>query len=257
MKSLAKLLNQSYEEYNSNYALFSAPDPLQIVKQYLNNQELEKIAFFCALFSYGNARAIMNFLSQCPLHSFEQQKSIKLPPSLCYRFQSHSDIEHFYQTILKIPHKKIYDTFYKSYKQHKGNIGILEGIRTLSLFFLQTMEQKTPLTYGIKFLLGNPNAKNSPYKRINLFLRWLVRCDNIDLGIWGDMISPRDLILPLDTHTFSVCRKLGIIKRKSYDLKSALEATIFFKKIHPHDPIRYDFALYRIGQQNSFMPINS
>ena len=80
-----------------------------------------------------------------------------------------------------------------------------------------------------------------------MFLRWMVRKDCIDLGFW-EGIRRSDLILPLDTHTFRVSQKLGILKRKSYDLKAALEVSEFLKKLDSKDPIKYDFALYRIGQ---------
>lgn len=63
------------------------------------------------------------------------------------------------------------------------------------------------------------------------------------------MILKSELILPLDTHTFALCKKLKIIQRQSYDLKAAIEATEFLKKLDPHDPIKYDFALYRLGQE--------
>ena len=82
-----------------------------------------------------------------------------------------------------------------------------------------------------------------------MFLRWLVRKDNIDIGIWGDRVSTKHLILPLDTHTFKVSKKLGLLNRKSYDLQSALEITDNLAKFDKNDPIKYDFALYRIGQE--------
>ena len=101
-------------------------------------------------------------------------------------------------------------------------------------------------TSGLEFLIGKPQS-NSPLKRWNMFLRWMVRKDSVDLGMW-EGIRTSDLILPLDTHTFRVCQRLGILKRKSYDLKAALEASEFLRGLNPKDPIKYDFALYRIGQ---------
>ncbi|WP_394988954.1 TIGR02757 family protein, partial [uncultured Helicobacter sp.] len=95
--------------------------------------------------------------------------------------------------------------------------------------------------------LFNPKGK-SPLKRWNLFARWLVRNDALDFGIWQDIITPSELIIPLDTHTFAVGQKLGLLKRKTYDLAAALELTQSLQKYCPDDPVRYDFALYRIGQ---------
>ena len=90
---------------------------------------------------------------------------------------------------------------------------------------------------------------NSPYKRYNMFLRWMVRDDCLDMGLWKS-IDKKDLILPLDTHTFKVSQKLGLLTRKTYDLKSAILITEKLRKFEPQDPIKYDFALYRIGQEN-------
>lgn len=81
-----------------------------------------------------------------------------------------------------------------------------------------------------------------------MFLRWLVRKDHIDLGLWQDLVSPSDLLLPLDTHTLRISRALSLLKRKSYDRKAVLEVSIALRRFCPHDPIRYDFALYRLGQ---------
>ena len=107
-------------------------------------------------------------------------------------------------------------------------------------------------TFGLDFLIGQAVKKvenSSPLKRWNMYLRWLVRKDNIDFGRWSGSVDSADLVLPLDTHTFNVCKKLSILKRKSYDLKSAIEITEVLKKIDSKDPIKYDFALYRIGQE--------
>ena len=81
-----------------------------------------------------------------------------------------------------------------------------------------------------------------------MFLRWMVRNDNLDMGLWTK-VDKKDLILPLDTHTFKVSQKLGLLDRKSYDLKSAIIITQELKKLDPQDPIKYDFAIYRLGQE--------
>lgn len=82
-----------------------------------------------------------------------------------------------------------------------------------------------------------------------MFLRWMVREDNVDLGLWREYICPSELLLPLDTHTFGVCRALGLLNRKSYDFKAALEVSKNLARFDKDDPIKYDFALYRLGQK--------
>jgi uncharacterized protein (TIGR02757 family) len=76
----------------------------------------------------------------------------------------------------------------------------------------------------------------------------MVRDDNIDLGLWN-CIDKKDLVLPLDTHTFNVCKKLGLLQRKTYNLQSAMEITNNLKLFDQNDPIKYDFAIYRLGQE--------
>jgi uncharacterized protein (TIGR02757 family) len=84
-----------------------------------------------------------------------------------------------------------------------------------------------------------------------MYLRWMIRHDNIDMGLWS-AVACSDLVMPLDTHTFKVSQKLGLLKRKSYDLAAAIELTQKLKKFDKNDPLKYDFALYRIGQEKLF-----
>ena len=103
---------------------------------------------------------------------------------------------------------------------------------------------------GYEFLLGKiPTPKtNSPYKRWHMYLRWMVRHDNLDMGLWSN-VDKKDLLVPLDTHTFKVGQKFGLIKRKGYDFRAVLELTESFRKLDFDDPVKFDFALYRIGQE--------
>ena len=104
---------------------------------------------------------------------------------------------------------------------------------------------------GFSFLVGF--SPSSPLKRWNMFLRWLTRKDHIDLGLWQDLLSPSDLLLPLDTHTLRISRALTLLQRKSYDRKAVLEVSAALRRFCAHDPIRYDFALYRIGQSGVWL----
>jgi uncharacterized protein (TIGR02757 family) len=94
-------------------------------------------------------------------------------------------------------------------------------------------------------LLPDP-GKASACKRLHLYLRWMVRRDAIDPGGWR-CVAPSDLIVPLDTHMYTVGRRLGFTCRRQADLRTALEITAGFRKICPEDPVRYDFSLTRLG----------
>lgn len=144
------------------------------------------------------------------------------------------------------------EIFYEGYKKENN---ILEGIDKFIVTFNSLSNYSSN---GYKFLIGRPLRRdrfgtikkigNSPYKRYNMFLRWMIRDDNIDLGLWSK-IDKRDLILPLDTHTFHVCKKFNLLRRDIYDLQSAIEITNNLKLFDKNDPIKYDFAIYRLGQE--------
>ena len=91
-------------------------------------------------------------------------------------------------------------------------------------------------------------------KRYNMFLRWVVRNDELDLGLWSG-IDTAHLLMPLDTHTHKVALKLGLMRRKSYDFKAVLELTENLRKFDAKDPIKYDFALYRLGQSKEYLDL--
>jgi uncharacterized protein (TIGR02757 family) len=139
----------------------------------------------------------------------------------------------------------IENIFYEGYtKEHN----ILEGLWN----FIETLQNIYPHeTQGYNFLRGSlPKRVKSAgtYKRYMMYLRWMVRKDELDMGLWSK-IDKKDLIMPLDTHTFKISRKLGLLKRKSYDMKAAIELTDKFKEWDEKDPVKYDFALYRLGQE--------
>lgn len=118
-------------------------------------------------------------------------------------------------------------------------------IREKPIHFSYTPFITTIFGNSFKTLIPNPQ-KNSAMKRFNMFLRWLVRKDNIDFGIWQN-VSKSDLIYPLDTHIHKFAIENNITKRKDNSIKTALEITYFFKKINNDDPLKYDFAISRLG----------
>jgi uncharacterized protein (TIGR02757 family) len=139
----------------------------------------------------------------------------------------------------------IENIFYEGYKKEHN---ILDGLWN----FIETIHNIYPRnTQGYNFLIGSlPKKVNSAgtYKRYMMYLRWMVRKDALDLGLWSK-IDIKDLLMPLDTHTFQVSRRLGLLERKSYDMKAVLELTNTLRYFDEKDPIKYDFALYRLGQE--------
>ncbi|WP_297810371.1 TIGR02757 family protein [uncultured Helicobacter sp.] len=239
-KFLYHLLEEQYHLFNSKDSICEdLPDPLGIVRQF----QSDKVALFCALFAYGNVHSILKFLNSCNLSALEESKSCDCSGSvLCtskvYRFQNNAEIQYFFETLLNV--ESLQEIFYQGYKRNF----VLGGIRSLQRVFYGRLGEQP--TRGLKFLLGLFDS-NSPLKRWNLFLRWVVRQDCLDLG-WWESVKRSDLLLPLDTHTFRIARRLGLLKRKTYDFKAVVEITNKLKEFDANDPVKYDFALYRIGQ---------
>lgn len=251
-KELKELLDIEVNSRNSSFELsYDKPDPLLVARRY----DDEFIILLCALFAYGNAKQIVKFLDSLDfsLLSASDEKIEKELSNHYYRFQNSVDVIAVFKAFKRLKEQdSLQNIFFEAYK--KGN-SVLEGIDTLIQKIYQVANHKSQ---GFNFLVGNPIKRdkkgfikelgNSPYKRWNMYLRWMVRDDELDFGLWKN-INKKDLILPLDTHTFQVSKKLGLLTRKNYDLKSALLITNKLKEFDKNDPIKYDFAIYRLGQE--------
>ena len=239
--NLHRRLEAAYAAYNDATLLDeNHPDPLLVARKYRD----EKIALLCALFGYGSAKQIVRFLENLDFSLLEAEDAKILRQRGYYRFQNPTDVAQIFITLKRTD--SLYEPFIQGYMKNRD---VIEGVKTL-IGYLRSLNDYR--SYGYDFLLGRVPARiadSSPLKRWMMFLRWMVRRDNIDMGLWPD-INPSDLIIPLDTHTFHVSRKLGLLRRKSYDLKAAMELTKTLKNFDPYDPVKYDFALYRMGQFN-------
>ncbi len=223
---------------------YDRPDPLLIASRYQD----ETVALICALFAYGNAKQIVKFLDSLEFDLLDHSdKSIeKSLSSHYYRFQKSPDVIALFIALKRLKEvDSIESIFYEGYKKEHN---ILDGL----WHFISTLKEIYPRdSHGYNFLVGSLPKKISSagtYKRYLMYLRWVVRKDNVDMGLWSK-IDKSDLIMPLDTHTFKVSKKLGLLKRKSYDMRASIELTETLKSFDPKDPIKYDFALYRIGQE--------
>jgi len=245
LQNVKNLLDQEVEARNcSSEISLDKPDPLLIATQYND----ETIALVCALFAYGNARLIVKFLQSLDFSLLECSDEIIIK-TLCshyYRFQNAEDVATLFIALKRLKHTdSIENIFYKGYKKEEN---VLEGLWEFIATLKSVMTHKSR---GYDFLVGSvPKKQNAmgTYKRYMMYLRWMVRKDNLDLGLWSK-IDKKDLLLPLDTHTFKVSQRLGLLKRKTYDMKATLEITKRLRRFDKSDPIKYDFALYRLGQE--------
>jgi uncharacterized protein (TIGR02757 family) len=245
MNKIKQMLDDEVKNRNQQSELsYDKPDPLLIASKYND----ESIALICALFAYGNAKLIVKFLDSLDFSLLEASDEV-IKKSLSkhyYRFQNSDDVVAIFIALKRLKKiDSIENLFYKGYKKEQN---ILDGLWS---FILALQEVYPYESRGYKFLIGSvPKKINSAgtYKRYLMYLRWMVRSDELDLGLWSK-IDKKDLLMPLDTHTFKVSQKLGLLERKTYDMKATLELTSKLKTFDYLDPIKYDFALYRLGQE--------
>ncbi len=219
-------------------------DPVIVAHKYRD----ETISLICALFAYGNVKQIVRFLSSLDF-SLLQKSDEEIREALknhYYRFQKSDDIIVLFIALKRLSEKTTLEEVFKS--GYSKNRSAVEGINEL----IKTLQNLYPYqSQGYNFLISQVTLKTKgvgALKRWMMYLRWMVREDNIDMGLWSE-INRADLIIPLDTHTFNVSKKLGLLNRKSYDLEAAVELTNSLKVFDDEDPLKYDFALYRIGQE--------
>jgi uncharacterized protein (TIGR02757 family) len=245
LSHIKALLDKEVELRNTSFELSDdKPDPLMVAREYRD----EYISLLCALYAYGNAKQIVKFISSLDFSLLECSEDIisKELKDRYYRFQKSDDVVASFIALKRLKEiDSIENIFFEGYRKDGD---ILDGL----WHFISTLRAVLPRdTHGYNFLVGSVPKKlstASPYKRYMMYLRWMVRDDNLDMGLWSK-IDKRDLIMPLDTHTFKMSQKLGLLDRKSYDLKSAIELSRVFRSWDESDPIKYDFALYRIGQE--------
>jgi uncharacterized protein (TIGR02757 family) len=220
------------------------PDPLYVARRYND----ASVALICALFGYGNAALIVRFLESLDFSLLDaDEKEIKQSLYLhYYRFQKSEDVAALFIALRRVRREASLESLFLEGYLKEGSV--LDGISSL-IDRIETIYRYE--SRGYRFLLGKRYEKGvtSPYKRWNMFLRWMVRKDALDMGLWRG-VSRADLLIPLDTHTFEVSRRLGLLSRKCCDLKSVMLLTERLKLFDPEDPVKYDFALYRIGQEN-------
>lgn len=243
MRNIQAYLDAEVKARNSSLELCEErPDPLMVARRSMDMHH----ALTCALFAYGNVKAIVSFLSSLDqnLIDADEEALRRRLEGKYYRFQSSEDIVQWFLTLNALKNAGgAENAFMRGYSE-----GLIGGINSLitTLYELNSYRSK-----GYEFLITKPIDsinKASAIKRWMMYLRWMVRKNELDMGLWSG-VRQSDLIMPLDTHTFNVSRNLGLLKRSQCDLRAAIELTETLKIFDPNDPLKYDFALYRIGQE--------
>ncbi len=250
-QQIQDLLEQKYRQYNRTS--FIPNDPIAIPHQYTKQADIEIAGFFAAIFAWGNRTTILNksrellqLMDNAP-HQFilqHREKELKKMLSFKHRTFQSTDLLYFIQFLQHhySRHKTLESAFCLTADGMENRLIAFHD----SFFSLPDAPERT------RKHVASPQ-RGSTCKRLNMFLRWMVRTDKmgVDFGIWKK-IKPAELICPVDVHVSRVARKLGLIKRKQTDWLTAIELTETLRSFDPKDPVKYDFALFSLGVNEKF-----
>ncbi len=248
-KDLKVLLDKLYLKYSKKH---SSKDPVWTIHKFSDPKDIEIAGLITSCYAYGRVEQINQFTDKFFLRTgfkvheftsnYSEHKDKKFLKDLYYRFNNESDLSLLIKNIknsLEL-YGSLENLFKQNYSDTHENIlpALSEFSRTLCI------HNKKDSNYG--YLMPSP-VNNSACKRLNLYLRWMIRKDEIDTGIWSGSFDKAKLIMPVDTHIYRVSKHLGLVSRNSCDLKFAIELTKELKKFDSSDPVKYDFALCHLG----------
>jgi len=248
------VLEKLYIRYNRRELI--SPDPLQFLYRYSDPADIEITAFLASALAYGRVQQIEKSLNNLLgrmgdspsgfVINFDRDKRNTLK-DFKHRFTTGDDISDLLTLLKKIINRHGSIERYFALGYNPGDKNIIPALSNFcnSLLDIHAAGGKGQPTRGLKYLLVSPDG-GSACKRLNLFLRWMVRDDDVDTGLWKS-IEKAELIVPIDVHMGRLCKILGLYDRKTVSLSAAEEITESFAEIEPADPVKYDFALSRIG----------
>lgn len=246
--NVKKFLDSYYLKYNNH---LSSKDPVWNLQFGKSNQDKEFLGFFVSCYAYGSIEQINKYvckfveLSEGNVYEYIKHfnhRTLNNNNDYYYRFNTEQDfIDLLYslKTIVK-EYGSLKSLFLEHYSPEDENIFPALGK------FTSKIRNAGKHSGTFSYLIPDV-SKNSTCKRLNLFLRWMVRKDSVDTGLWNREVDKSKLIIPVDTHVYKVSQKLGLVSRKSCDMKYAVELTEKLKSFDPMDPVKYDFALCHIG----------
>ncbi|WP_412560776.1 TIGR02757 family protein [Winogradskyella sp. MIT101101] len=240
--------------YLYNNPKFIESDPIQVPHQFSTKEDIEIAGFLTATIAWGNRKSIINnakrmmdLLDHSPFEFITQHQESDLDrfEGFVHRTFNSEDIKQFVKSLQHIYNK--HGGLETVFSKHAEKASLQQSIHQFKKVFFEI-----PHLERTKKHVSDP-LKNSAAKRINMYLRWMVRNDNagVDFGIWKSL-SPTQLSCPLDVHSGNVARKLGLLKRKQNDAKALAELDTNLKQLDPHDPVKYDFALFGLGVFEGF-----
>lgn len=251
IENLKTFLDEKAVQYNQDF--FIEHDPIQIPHRFTKKQDIEIAAFLSATIAWGNRKSIiknaqdmMARMDEAP-HDFilnAQEKDLDRFDGFVHRTFNAFDMAYFVQALQRL--YKNEESLEQYFHIYEDEINPKFAINRFREAFFNAEEVRTSKH------VSSP-LKNSSAKRINMFLRWMVRQDQqgVDFGIWKNIPASK-LSLPLDVHTGNIARKLEILERKQNDWKAVEEIDSVLRQMDAEDPIKYDFALFGLGAFEDF-----
>ena len=248
--ALKALLDKKFNEVNQ--PRFIPDDPISIPHQFTQLQDIEIMGFWVAVLAWGQRKTIINKCRElvermdgAPYEFVTQHQEKDLRQLLGFKHRTFNDTDALYFVAWLKQHYAAHESLETAFVQHlspqdatieNALIGFRESFFSLPDFPKRTQKH-----------IASP-ARKSACKRLNMFLRWMVRKDKagVDFGIWRQ-IQPSQLVCPLDIHVERQAKRLGLLHRKPSDWKAALELTENLRQFDPEDPVKYDFALFGMG----------
>ena len=252
-ENIKSLLDQKVNSFNQ--IAFIETDPIQIPRQFITKENIEISGFLAATLAWGqrptiirNAQRLTRLMNNDPLEFLLQvpEEEWNIFQNFKHRTFNEADCIGFLRSLRNIyqNHGGLEPVFNKGFDQSGSIYGTLIYFR--SIFFESDHLHRTEKHVS-------DVSKGAAAKRLNMFLRWMIRTDRngVDFGLWKQ-IPASALMLPLDIHTGNVARKLGLLTRKQNDWKAVEEITHKLREFDPKDPIKYDFALFGLGVFEGF-----
>ncbi|NND89096.1 MAG: TIGR02757 family protein [Flavobacteriaceae bacterium] len=249
---LAIFLNEKVDQYNS--VRFIESDPIQIPHLFEKKEDIEIAGFLIATIAWGNRKSIINnghklmeMMDHSPYDFVTNatENDLEILNSFVHRTFNGEDLRYFIRALRAIYEE--YGGMEAVFVKYATPTSLQDAIHSFKKVFFQL-----PHPQRTEKHVSDP-AKNSAAKRINMFLRWMVRNDQagVDFGIWKQL-HPSQLSCPLDVHSGRVARSLGLLNRKQNDAKAVFELDQALRKLDPNDPVKYDFALFGLGVFEKF-----
>ena len=249
---LKSFVDEKVLQYNN--AKFIESDPIQVPHQFNKKEDIEIAGFLTATIAWGNRKSIianakkmMQSMDQAPYDfviNHQDNDLKKLLPFIHRTFNG----EDFIQFVESLKHiYQNHNGLEAVFSKYAQNDSLQPSISKFKSLFFEIEHLSRTQKH-----ISDP-LKNSAAKRINMYLRWMVRQDpsGVDFGIWKSL-SPSQLSCPLDVHSGNVARKLGLLQRKQNDAKALEELDKNLRKLDPTDPVKYDFALFGLGVFEAF-----